>query len=52
MYDMSDEEVVERWVESPYWQNFTGEEYFQHDFPQHPTILVKSRRKIGGEGCE
>lgn len=52
MYDMSDEAVVERWVESPYWQHFTGEEYFQHDFPLHPTTLVKWRRKIGEEGCE
>jgi len=52
MYDLSDEAVVERWVESPYWQHFTGEEYFQHDFPLHPTTLVKWRRKIGEEGCE
>jgi hypothetical protein len=21
MYDQSDEDVVERWVENPYWQN-------------------------------
>lgn len=52
MYEMSDEAVVERWVESPYWQHFCGEEYFQHDFPLHPTTLVKWRRKIGEEGCE
>tara|TARA_B100000530_G_C15933191_1_gene477849 strand:- start:1565 stop:1960 length:396 start_codon:yes stop_codon:yes gene_type:complete len=52
MYDMCDEAVVERWVESPYWQHFTGEEYFPHDFPLHPTTLVKWRRKIGDEGCE
>lgn len=52
MYDMSDEVVVERCVESPYWQHFTGEEYLQHDFSLHPTTLVKWRRKIGEEGCE
>jgi hypothetical protein len=52
MYNMSYEAVVERWVESPYWQHFTGEEYFQHDFLLHPTTLVKWRRKIGEEGCE
>jgi len=52
IYDMSDESVDERWVESPYWQHFTGEEYFQHDFPLHPTTLVKWRIKIGEEGCE
>lgn len=52
MFEMSDEAVVERWVESPYWQHFCGEEYFRHDFPLHPTTLVKWRRKIGEEGCE
>ena len=52
MYNMSDEAVVERWVQSPYWQTFTGEEYFQHNFPQHPTTLVKSRRKTGEEGYD
>lgn len=52
MYDMSDEAMVERWVESPYWQHFTGEEYFQHDFPLHLTTLARWRRKIGEEGCE
>ena len=30
MYDLSDEAVVERWIEVPYWQYFTGEEFFQH----------------------
>ena len=24
MYDQSDEDVVERWVENPYWQQFCG----------------------------
>lgn len=52
MCDVSDEAVVEWWVESPYWQYFTGEEYFQHDFPLHPTTLVKWRGKIGEEGCQ
>ena len=25
LYDLSDEQVVERWVENPYWQYFCGE---------------------------
>ena len=29
----SDESVVERFVENPYWQYFCGFEYFQHTFP-------------------
>lgn len=52
MYGMSDEAVLQRWVQSPYWQYLTGEKYFQHDFPLHPTALVEWRRKIGAEGCE
>jgi IS5 family transposase len=30
MYDLSDEEAVERWVENPYWQYLCGFEFFQH----------------------
>lgn len=29
MFKESDESVVERWVENPYWQYFTGEDFFQ-----------------------
>ena len=39
MYDLSDEAVVERWIEVPYWQYFTGEEFFQHRLPIDPTTL-------------
>ena len=43
VYDVSDESVVEQFVENPYWQYFCGYEYFQHEFPLDPTSLVKSR---------
>ena len=29
-YALSDEHVWERWVHDPYFQYFTGEEFFQH----------------------
>src|SRR6266545_4496344 len=45
-YDESDESVVEKWVENPYWQYFCGYEYFQHELPCHPTSLVKWRQRI------
>ena len=51
-YDLSDEQVVLRWRENPYWQYFCGFEYFQHDFPIDPTSLIKWRKRIGGKGCE
>ena len=51
-YDLSDEEIVKRWSENPYWQYFCGFEYFQHDLPIDPTSLIKWRQRIGKEGCE
>lgn len=51
-YKLSNDEVVKRWSENPYWQYFCGFEYFQHDFPIDPTSLIKWRKRIGKEGCE
>lgn len=51
-FAVSDENVVARWVENPYWQYFCGAEYFQHQLPCHPTSLTKWRNRIGEEGCE
>ena len=51
-YDESDESVVERFVENPYWQYFCGFEYFHHEFPLDPTSLVKWRKRIGEDGME
>src|ERR1700742_4632422 len=52
LFNESDESVVARWVENPYWQFFCGEQYFQHDLPCHPTTLVKWRQRIGADGME
>ena len=51
-YDESDESVVDRFLENPYWQYFCGYEYFQHEFPLEPTSLVKWRKRIGPDGLE
>lgn len=51
-YAESDENVVAKWKENPYWQYFCGMEYFQHELPFHPTSLVKWRRRLGEEGCK
>jgi IS5 family transposase len=48
----SDETVVNRWLENPYWQRFCGYSHFQHRFPLHPTALVKWRKRIGESGME
>ena len=51
-YNESDESVVERFLENPYWQYFCGCEYFQHQMPIDPTTLVRWRKRIGPAGME
>ena len=50
MYDQSDEDVVERWVENPYWQQFCGLSDFQWELPCDPSDLVYFRQRIGEPG--
>ena len=51
-FNESDETVVERWVENPYWQYFCGEEYFRHEMPIDPSQMTRFRDRIGETGCE
>ncbi|MHB0699855.1 IS5 family transposase, partial [Roseomonas mucosa] len=51
-YRLSDETVLARWVENPYFQHFTGETFFQHRAPIHPSSLSRWRSRIGEEGVE
>ena len=51
-FDLSDEEVVERWVENPYWQHLCGEPYFRHDLPIDPSQMTRFRQRVGPAGCE
>ena len=51
-YNVSDETVVDQFIENGYWQYFCGCEYFQHTFPLDPTTLVKWRKRIGPKGME
>jgi hypothetical protein len=50
MYDQSDEEVVERWVENPNWQQFCGMSDFQWKLPCDPSDRVYFRQRIGDYG--
>lgn len=52
MFDLSDEEVCERWVYDPYFQYFCGEEYFQHALPIDRSSMTRWRDRIGPEGLE
>jgi IS5 family transposase len=51
-YGLSDEAVVAKWVENPYWQYFCGETYFQHRLPIDFSSLSRWRTRIGETGCE
>jgi len=46
-FNESDESLLDRWVENPYWQYFCGFETMQHDVPLHSTSLTKWRQRIG-----
>ncbi len=52
MFNESDESVVDRWKENPYWQYFCGEVNFQHHWPFDPTDLIKFRQRLGEKGME
>lgn len=47
IFALSDEEVCERWVYDPYFQYFTGEEFFQHTFPHERSDLSHWRKRLG-----
>jgi transposase, IS5 family len=45
-YNLSDEQVCERWLENPYWQFFCGFDYLQHRLPSEPSSLTRWRERI------
>jgi IS5 family transposase len=51
-FGLSDDAVVEKWPENPYWQLFCGEEFFQHEFPICASQMTRWRRRIGEGGVE
>jgi len=51
-FNLSDEVVVARWTENPYWQFFCGEEFFRHKLPINPCQMTRWRQRIGEKGVE
>ena len=49
IYGLSDEGVCERWIYDPYFQPFTGEEFFQHAFAHERSDLSHWRKRLGGK---
>lgn len=50
--DLSDEVLVSRWVQNPYYQAFCGEVEFQWTLPCDPSEMSVFRKRIGVEGFE
>jgi IS5 family transposase len=48
-FNGSDESVVARWIENPYWQYFCGYTHMQHGCPIHPTSMTKWRNRVGAD---
>jgi hypothetical protein len=46
-YGLSDEQVWDRWVNDPYFQYFTGEEFFQHALAHERSGMSHWRKRIG-----
>jgi IS5 family transposase len=51
-YGLSDEAVVEGWIENPYWQYFCGGIFFEHELPIDPSSMTRWRERLHGAGLE
>lgn len=51
-YNLSDEQLLERWLENPYWQAFCGFTHFQHELPVDPSSLSRWRKRVKPERIE
>ena len=51
-FNLSDEELVERWAENVQWQFFSGMDYYEPRLPCDATQIGRFRRILGEEGLE
>ncbi len=51
-FNLSDEELVQRWSENVVWQFFSGMDYYEPRLPCDATQIGRFRRAIGEEGLE
>ncbi len=51
-FNESDESVVERWIENPYWQYFCGFTHMQHEAPIDPSSMSRWRKRVGVDRLE
>lgn len=51
-FNLSDEELVERWSENVVWQYFSGQQYYEPRLPCDATQIGRFRTAIGEAGVE
>jgi IS5 family transposase len=51
-FNLSDEELVQRWAENVQWQFFSGMDYYEPRVPCDATQIGRFRRLLGEEGIE
>ena len=51
-FNLSDEELVERWAENVQWQHFSGMDYYEPRLPCDATQIGRFRRLLGEDGLE
>ena len=51
-FNLSDEELVERWAENVIWQFFSGMDYYEPRLPCDATQIGRFRRLLGEDGLE
>lgn len=51
-FNLSDEEVAQRWSENVLWQFFSGMEYYEHRLPCDATQIGRFRNALGEQGLE
>ena len=51
-FNLSDEELCERWSENVLWQFFSGQQFFEHRKPCDATQIGRFRSALGEDGLE
>ena len=51
-FNLSDEELVQRWAENVQWQFFSGRDYYEPRLPCDATQIGRFRRLLGEDGIE
>lgn len=52
MEGISDEAICRQWRDNPYFQYFTGQQYFQHALPFDRSSMTRWRHRVGAKELE